>query len=307
MGKKQQQTNGVDVEADFFEEQLDDGLVQTLQTLSTKAVASNKEKIRKIIEFKSRVLEMVEIIINQSKDPKMFLEKILPFTAMIGDFNNPQKLQFIRRICNILQSLIQKSDFTENIENLQLCTEQITKYIHKCQDKSINQKLMIILELLLKSFASLNTQQTRAIIKQTLIDILTLMRKNTHFQTQFVRKLLVNYSKYIGVTLQKLVQLVKIGKRSNVDYLSIITSLFENKLLLAQIIQKEQLIQALKDMISYVINNIDEEKHKKVALFRRLYLIIRTLQKNGVDLSEELNQFKSEDQNLVNIHKNLVK
>lgn len=72
-----------------------------------------------MIEFKSRVLELVETYVQNTKHTGKLLDSVPSLLTILGDFSNHQKQQYLRRVCKLVQLVIKKGDLAEYLDNIE--------------------------------------------------------------------------------------------------------------------------------------------------------------------------------------------
>ncbi|CAD8101792.1 unnamed protein product [Paramecium sonneborni] len=285
-------------EIELLQEDLNDDLIKTLSKANTNSIATIKEKEKKVVEFKSRVLELVEIFVSNTKNPSIFIERIYPFIKMISDFKNPQKIQYINRVCKLIHQIIQKGDLGEHVDNMKQCCETLITYIHKCSEKSINKRFFELLDLILKQLS----QYDKKIVADIIVKGLVLMRKNSNIQLQNMRKLIFNYQFALIPVILKLCQLSEINEnyeRSKYNFSHLLFTLIQNEQIRKKISSKDKIKQAIIKLTQHTLENYTQQNFKRVAIFRQILLSYKQLELN--ELQEQIQSFESEDQNIQHI------
>lgn len=114
------------------------------------------------------------------------------------------------------------------------------------------------------------------------------MKKNSCVSAQFVRKVINGHPIAIFAAFATLSEMCKITEhydRARFEFANLLHFVCENKSFQAKIGSKAKLLEQFRNTIENVLGNIEQQKYKKVAIFRKIMLSYNLLKETLTDAS----------------------
>lgn len=185
---EENEESDVEVSASQFFEMADDD-VEEMESRALAEVAkaakkpSRKATLKQVMDFKFRVIELVEIFVKRLRNPSMFISSFVPLIHMLetkttgGSGGNQQRSVLVNKVANLVKSYFSKilSDTTSYENNLGECLDILTELAPRVESQTIKAVVRFAYQTIVTIWIKIGTPEALANVVKHLAELLKKM------------------------------------------------------------------------------------------------------------------------------------